>query len=51
MPFGTASTVPFAQFKKKDCRQVLGAEVHVDAILDRIVHGVVCIDMREADMR
>ena len=48
---GTASTVFCAQFEKKDWRPRLGGGVHADAIMDRIVHNAVLVDMEEANMR
>lgn len=49
--YGTASTVFCTQFKKKDWHPRLGGEVHADAIMDRIVHNAVWVDMGEANMR
>ena len=48
---GTASTVFCTQFKKKDWHPRLGGGVHADAIMDRIVHNAVWVDMGEANMR
>ncbi len=39
------------QFKKKDWHPRLGGGVHADAIMDRIVHNAVWVDMGEANMR
>ena len=49
--YGTASTVFCTQFKKKDWHPRLGGGVHADAIMDRIVHNAVWVDMGEANMR
>lgn len=49
--YGTASTVFCTKFKKKDWHPRLGGGVHADAIMDRIVHNAVWVDMGEADMR
>ena len=49
--YGTASTVFCTQFKKKDWHPRLGSGVHADAIMDRIVHNAVWVDMGEANMR
>ena len=49
--YGTASTVFCAQLKKKDWQSRLGGGVHADAIMDRIVHNAVWVDMGEANMR
>ena len=49
--FGTASSVFCTQFKKKDWHPRLGCGVHADAIVDRIVHNAVWVDMGEANMR
>lgn len=49
--YGTASTVFCTQFKKKDRHPRLGGGVHADAIMDRIVHNAVWVDMGEANMR
>ena len=48
--YGTASTVFCTQFKK-NWHQRLGGGVHADAIMDRIVHNAVWVDMGEANMR
>lgn len=48
---GTISTVFCTQFKKKDWHPRLGGGVHADAIMDRIVHNAVWVDMGEANMR
>lgn len=39
------------QFKKKDWHPRLGGGVHADAIMNRIVHNAVWVDMGEANMR
>lgn len=49
--YGTASTVFCTQFKKKDWHPRLSGGVHADAIMDRIVHNAVWVDMGEANMR
>ena len=49
--YSTASTVFCTQFKKKDWHPRLGSGVHADAIMDRIVHNAVWVDMGEANMR
>lgn len=36
---------------KKDWHPRLGGGVHADAIMDRIVHNAVWVDMGEANMR
>lgn len=48
---GTASTVFCTQLKKKDWHPRLGGGVHADAIMDRIVHNAVWVDMGETNMR
>lgn len=49
--YGTASTVFCTQLKKKDWHPRLGGGVHADAIMDRIVHNAVWVDMGETNMR
>ena len=49
--YGTASTVFCTQLKKKDWHPRLGGGVHADAIMGRIVHNAVWVDMGEANMR
>lgn len=49
--YGWASTVLCAQFRKKDWRPRLGGGVLADAIMDRIVHNAVWLEMGEMNMR
>ena len=46
-----ASTVLRAQFRKKDWHPRLGSGVHADAIMDRIVHSAVWLEMGGMNMR
>lgn len=43
--YGTTSTIFCTQFRQKDWHARLGGGVHADAIMDRIVHGTVWVDM------
>nr|WP_024796364.1 ATP-binding protein [Tomitella biformata] len=49
--YGTGSTVFCTQYAKKDWHQRLGSGVHVDAIMDRIVHNTVWFDTCSCNMR
>lgn len=49
--YGTVSIVFCTQFKKKDCRSRSGGGIHADAIMVRVVHNAVWLDMGEAKMR
>lgn len=49
--YGWASTVLCAQFRKKDWHLRLGGGVHADAIMDRIVHNAVWLEMGDMNMR
>lgn len=49
--YGTASTVFCTQFRRKDWHARLGGGVHADAIMDRIVHNAVWVEMGETNMR
>ena len=49
--YGTASTVFCTQFKKKDWHPRCGGGIHADAIMVRVVHNAVWLDMGEAKMR
>lgn len=49
--YGTASTVFCTQFKKKDRHPRLGGGVHADAIMDRIAHSAVWVDMGGTNMQ
>lgn len=49
--YGGASTVLRAQFRKKDWHPRLGSGVHADAIMDRIVHSAVWLEMGGMNMR
>lgn len=48
---GTVSTVFCTQFEKKHWRPKLGDGVHADAIMDRVAHNAVWVDVGEANMR
>lgn len=48
--YGRASTVLCTQFRKKDWHPRLGG-VHADAIMDRIVHNAVWLEMGDVNMR
>ena len=47
----TGSTVFCTQFRKKDWHARLGGGVHADAIMDRIVHNSIWMEMGEVNMR
>lgn len=49
--YGRASTVLCTQFRKKDWHPRLGGGVHADAIMDRIVHNAVWLEMGDMNMR
>lgn len=49
--YGRASTVLCAQFRKKDWHPRLGGGVRADAIMDRIVHNAVWLEMSGMNMR
>lgn len=49
--YGRASTVLCTQFRKKDWHPRLGGGVHADAIMDRIVHNAVWVEMGDMNMR
>ena len=48
---GTGSTIFCTQYRKKDWHARLGADVRADAIMDRIVHNTVWVDMGDFNMR
>lgn len=45
------STIFCTQYRKENWRSRLGADVHAEAIMDRIVHNAVWIEMGEVNMR
>ena len=49
--YGTVSIVFCTQFKKKDCHSMRDGGIHADAIMVRVVHNAVWLDMGEANMR
>lgn len=49
--YGSTSTVFCTQFKKKDWHARLGGGVTADAIMDRIVHNAIWVEMGQANMR
>lgn len=49
--YGTGSTIFCTQYRKKDWHARLGADVRADAIMDRIVHNTVWVDMGDFNMR
>lgn len=51
MRYGSTSTIFCTQYKKKDWHPRLGGGVHADAIMDRIVHNAIWVDMGEVNMR
>lgn len=48
---GAVSTVFCTQFKKKDWQPRLSGGVNAGAIIDRIAHNAVWLDMEETNMR
>ncbi|TFD00512.1 ATP-binding protein [Cryobacterium sinapicolor] len=49
--YGETSTVFCTQYQQKDWHQRLGAGVHADAIMDRIIHNAVWVDTGNYNMR
>jgi len=49
--YDSVSTVFCTQYPKKDWHQRLGAGVHADAIMDRIVHNTIWINTGDMNMR
>ena len=49
--YGETSTVFCTQYQQKDWHQRLGAGVHADAIMDRIVHNTIWIETGTYNMR
>ncbi|WP_405216917.1 ATP-binding protein [Agrococcus sp. Ld7] len=49
--YGETSTVLCTQYLQKDWHQRLGAGVHADAIMDRIVHNTLWVDTGTYNMR
>ena len=49
--YGTAPAVFRARFRKKGRHARRGGGVHADAIMDRIVHNAVWVEMGETDTR
>ncbi len=49
--YGHASTVFCTQYQKTDWHHRLGAGVHADAIMDRIIHNTIWIDTGSYNMR
>ncbi len=48
---GSSSTAFCTQYGSKDWHVRLGGEVHAEAIMDRIVHGTVWLEMGDVNMR
>lgn len=49
--YGRASTVLCTQFRKKDWHPRLAGGAHADAIMGRIVHNAVWLEMGDMNMR
>ena len=49
--YGRASTVLCTRYRKKDWQPRLAGGVHADAIMDRIVHNAVWLEMGDMYMR
>ena len=49
--YGETSTVFCTQYQQKDWHQRLGAGVHADAIMDRIIHNTTWVDTGTYNMR
>ena len=49
--YGSSSTVFCTQCRSKDWHARLGGGVHAEAIMDRIVHGTVWLEMGDVNMR
>lgn len=49
--YGETSTVFCTQYQQKDWHVRLGAGVHADAIMDRIVHNTIWIETGTYNMR
>jgi DNA replication protein DnaC len=49
--YGETSTVFCTQYQQKDWHQRLGAGVHADAIMDRIIHNTVWVETGTYNMR
>lgn len=49
--YDIGSTIFCTQYRKENWRNRLGADVHAEAIMDRIVHNAVWIEMGEVNMR
>ena len=49
--YNEASTIFCTQYQKKDWHARLGGAVHADAIMDRIIHNTIWVNMGEFNMR
>ncbi len=51
LSYGSSSTVFCTQYRPKNRHARLGGGLHVEAIMDRIVHGTVWLETGDVNMR